>query len=106
MDYVMDEPPPDCPYSEVQVIPATDILPCDVLKIDCEGMEGRILYNLLPHLGTVSVVYVEIHNRAIMGNIISMLNRTHSLIRVRLYNPDLMEATFVIEDRLELKPNV
>jgi FkbM family methyltransferase len=47
---------------DVECVAASELRPCDVLKVDTEGCELEILRNY-PHLGGVSALMVEWHRR-------------------------------------------
>ncbi len=69
----------------VEVVPASSLPPCDLLKMDCEGAEADILENY-PHLGSAHYVVYEWHSAELGRRCAqALLNACFKQVKVRLY---------------------
>lgn len=70
----------------VEVVSALELLSLfpDVLKLDVEGVEWRILNQIKPHLDRIAYIYVEFHNEEMRLWIEELLIGTHELAYARI----------------------
>ena len=91
----------DAPFTECEVVSVLEYLPCDILKVDTEGLEFDILLSLRDKLPQVGVVYVEAHHRYDRMAIDQLLGYTHALLYAKVATSNQIELAYVRDDWLE-----
>ena len=81
----------------VTVAPASEIakLKPDVLKLDIEGAEERVLWAMKPSLHTIRRIYVEFHGESLRLSIEKLLIPTHRLAYARIVSADQGELMYL-----------
>ena len=70
----------------------------DILKIDVEGSELKIINNIKSFLKNISVIYIEIHGKKRITEVNKILSLTHKEITRDTHNNDLVESVFINYD--------
>jgi FkbM family methyltransferase len=90
-------------FIEVECMNARDLPGCDVLKIDTEGSELRILNGYLPVFRPLAIV-LEFHSEADRISIDHLLvgRQGYTLLRARIDRPDRGILCYLRADRLRM----
>ncbi len=72
----------------------------DILKVDTEGCEVRILETLIEWLKDIRVIYVEFHSERDRREIDSILTETHMLCVAHQKHPHRGELTYVLRSEV------
>ncbi len=104
MDFTTERKPgDDREYTEIPIVPALPLLPCDILKVDVEGGEYNIFKSMVDCLAQIPIIYVETHNNLSRMTIDQMLGHTHALLHCAVASSDQVESAYVRMEWLDVK---
>ena len=72
----------------------------DILKIDVEGSELKIINSIISFLKNVGIIYIEIHGKQRISEVTKALSATHKEIKRDVHSDNLIESVFINHDSI------